>query len=170
LKESSRQGLSSNARQISATVVCEIPCFWAKPRSGPVRRIGRRGLKRLDQDHFDHVVTDRAGRARPRCINKSVETVKGEPMPPLADRRRMHTQQLSHLAVGVASAHDSTIRHRNAHHGVILEDIHDKLARILEATDAIERSSSQSWLTPIETSRLTRSGSRTRSRWPDHRA
>jgi hypothetical protein len=70
----------------------------------------------------------------------------------------------------VASAHDSTIRHRNAHHGVILEDIHDKLARILEATDAIERSSSQSWLTPIETSRLTRSGSRTRSRWPDHRA
>jgi hypothetical protein len=61
--------------------------------------VGRRGLERLDHDRFDHVIADRAGRARPRCVNQSVETILGEPVPPLADRRRMTAQIIRDLAM-----------------------------------------------------------------------
>src|SRR5438034_8725654 len=62
-----------------------------RPRR-PVRRIRRLLLERL-HDHPLHVlVADRAWLSRPRLVVKTVETARGEPAPPAADRRGITPQ------------------------------------------------------------------------------
>ena len=69
----------------------------------PVRRIGRRRLEGLDDDRFDHVVTDRALRTRPRCVNESVKALSSEAVPPLAHRERSAAELGGDLAVGAVA-------------------------------------------------------------------
>ncbi len=72
LKLSWSQGLSPNARQISATVSWLMPCFAARPRVDQWVASGGADSQRVDQDRLDHVVADRAGRpGRGASVNPS---------------------------------------------------------------------------------------------------
>ena len=91
------------------------PVLGGQAPGRPVRRVGRRGLQRLDDDRFDHVVADGALGAGPGRVDQPVEPVGREPVPPLRHRRRVAAQLGGDLGVGrFPSAHANTIRHRNA--------------------------------------------------------
>jgi len=113
LKGSSRHGLSPKARQISATVVLEIPCLAAKPRldqcvasGGAVSRVS------ATTDGFHHVVADRTGSPGPGRVHQPVEPVNRETVPPLADRDRIAAELGGDLRVRAvtrgAGQHDPT--------------------------------------------------------------
>ena len=58
----------------------------------PVRGVSRGFLQGGGDDLFHHVQQDRRRPARPRLISQPVQAPREEPVTPLADRRRIHSQ------------------------------------------------------------------------------
>ena len=115
LKSSSRHGLSPNARQISPTVVCEIPCLAARPESTSASASGRCGLEGLDHDRLDPRRRRSCAPRRAGRVHQPVETVDA--------KRCRHFDTVTGLQPSSAaisawvrspSAQASTIRQRNA--------------------------------------------------------
>ena len=108
--------LRPNARQISRTVVCEIPCLAARPRvdqcvasGGAVSRVSTT----IASITSSPIVRAAPGPGR---VDQPVETVSGEPVPPLAHRAPgcSPARRRSRAWVRSPSAQASTILQRNA--------------------------------------------------------
>ena len=99
LKLSCCHGLRLNARQISATVVLEIPCLAANPRVDQwVSAPGADSRYRPAPPLSSH---QRCSAPPPAaCVTQPFETVGREPSPPLAHRGRMDPLDRRHLPVG----------------------------------------------------------------------
>ena len=145
LKASSRQGLSPNARQISPTVVWEIPWRGGQAPGRPVRRVRRGGLEGLDHDRLHHVVADRAGRAGAGRVHQPIQPLRGETVPPLGHRRRVAAHRGGDLvpcalAVG-AGQHDPAPQRQRLGRGMASRPALQRLALLPGEVDLDGRSS-----------------------------
>jgi hypothetical protein len=65
----------------------------------PVRGVLGRGLERGDHDPFDLLIGDRPRLPRPRLVQQSLQSGRGEALAPLRDRRTRDTQLLGDLRI-----------------------------------------------------------------------
>ena len=79
------------------------PVLGGQAPRRPVGVLARGVLEGVDEDRFDHVVTDGARRPRTGGIDEPVEPVNREPVPPRADRDRVAPQIRSDPGVGASA-------------------------------------------------------------------